>query len=67
MNFRERLKELRTARNMSQMALARATSISQNMIARWELGKGEPGASALLTLSQFFGVTIEYLLGVSDW
>lgn len=67
MNFRKRLKELRTERNMSQMDLAKATSLSQNMIARWELGKGEPNASALLALSQFFGVTIEYLLGVGEW
>lgn len=66
MKFNERLKELRLAHGMSQMQLARAVGISQSAIAKWELGKTEPTASAIILLAGFFGETTDYLLGVVD-
>ena len=66
MRFQERIKELRIQRNMSQMDLALATKISQSAIAKWELGKTEPTASAIITLAKFFGETTDYLLGMTD-
>ena len=66
MEFSKRLKELRTERNLSQMDLAVATKISQSAIAKWELNKTEPTASALITLSKFFGESVDYLLGLVD-
>ena len=66
MDFAKRLKELRKERNLSQMELATATKISQSAIAKWELGKTEPTASALVVLSEFFGESIEYLLGLES-
>ena len=66
MKFSERLKELRIEKNLSQMELAKKTDISQSAIAKWELGKTEPSASALLTLSLFFDVSVDYLIGKTD-
>ena len=66
MNFQERLKELRLANNMSQMDLALATGISQSAIAKWELGKTEPTATAIIVLAKFFDETTDYLLGLTD-
>lgn len=66
MKFSERLKELRQQRGLSQMQLAEQTGISQSAIAKWELGKTEPGASALITLAAFFGESVGYLLGLED-
>lgn len=66
MKFHERLKELRAAKGISQMDLAKETGISQSAIAKWELEKTEPTASALITLSQYFGETVDYLLGLQD-
>lgn len=66
MKFQERIKELRTQKNMSQMDLALATGISQSAIAKWELGKTEPTATAIITLAKFFEETTDYLLGVTD-
>ncbi len=66
MKFKDRLKELRVAHEMSQMQLARAVGISQSAIAKWELGKTEPTASAIILLAGFFGETTDYLLGVAD-
>ena len=64
--FAERLKELRKERGMSQMDLALATRISQSAIAKWELDKTEPTASALITLSKYFGESVDFLLGLTD-
>ena len=63
MIFGERLKELRAERKISQMELAKATGVSQSAVAKWELGKTEPTASALVKLSAYFGETVDYLLG----
>ena len=66
MEFKERLKELRTSKNLSQMQLANKLNISQSAIAKWELGKTEPTASAIILLSKFFGETTDYILGLED-
>ena len=66
MSFQERIKELRKANNLSQMDLSVATGISQSAIAKWELGKTEPTASAIIVLARFFGETTDYLLGLSE-
>ena len=66
MKFCERLKELRKERNLSQMDLALATNISQSAIAKWELGKTEPTATAIIVLAKFFNETTDYLLGLDD-
>ena len=66
MKFGERLKELRSEKSLSQMELSKATGISQSAIAKWELGKTEPTASAITTLADFFGESTDYLLGRYD-
>ena len=64
MIFSERLKELRQEHGLSQMGLAQKTGLSQSAIAKWELNKTEPTASALITLSKFFNESVDYLLGL---
>lgn len=60
------MQELRTDKGLSQMQLAKLTGLSQSAIARWELNKTEPTASALIVLSKFYGESIEYILGLTD-
>lgn len=48
------------------MELSKLTGISQSAIAKWELNKTEPTASALITLAEFFGESVDYLLGLKD-
>lgn len=64
MKFCERLKELRAEKGVSQMTLAKALGLSQSAVAKWELGKTEPTASALVALSEYFGESVDYLLGI---
>lgn len=66
MEFSKRLKELRIERGVSQLELGKATKISQSAIAKWELGKTEPTASALIALSLYFSESVDYLLGLTD-
>ncbi|MBQ7340099.1 MAG: helix-turn-helix transcriptional regulator [Clostridia bacterium] len=66
MEFKERLKELRLSKNLSQMQLAKKLGLSQSAIAKWELGKTEPTASAIIVLARFFNETTDYILGLED-
>ena len=63
MKYSERIKELRISKNLSQMQLSIKTGLSQSAIAKWELGKTEPTASAIITLAKFFNETTDYILG----
>lgn len=65
-DFSERLKELRTEKGLSQAQLAKELNVSQRSISSWETGFREPDFQMLVLLSKFFGVTTDYLLGVSD-
>lgn len=64
--FNERLKELRTAQNLSQTKLSELTGIPQNNISQWETGLRTPNAKFVIKLAAFFNVTTDYILGVSD-
>ena len=63
----KRIKELRTEMKISQQKLADLINESQSAIARWEMGKTEPTASAIIKLADVFGVCADYLLGRQDW
>lgn len=65
-NFSIRLKELRESKNFSQNQLSQNTKLSQANISRWETGEREPSIKAVILLADFFGVTTDYLLGVTD-
>ena len=66
MEFKDRLKELRENKGISQMQLAIKLNISQSAIAKWELGKTEPTASAIILLAKFFSETTDYILGLEE-
>ena len=64
--FAARLKELRGEMGIGQNRLAKELGLSNASISYWETGKQEPCASTLVKLASFFGVTIDYLLGLED-
>lgn len=66
MEFKDKLKELRLSKNLSQMQLSQQIGLSQSAIAKWELGKTEPTASAIIILAKFFNETTDYVLGLED-
>lgn len=66
MEFKDRLKELRIDRGLSQMQLAKELKLSQSAVAKWELGKTEPTASAIIAVAKYFNETTDFILGVTD-
>ena len=64
--FAERLKELRSEKELSQSQLSKATGLSHSAIVYWETEQRIPNANAIITLATFFGVTTDYLLGLED-
>lgn len=61
--FGERLKGLRQERGVGQVELAQAISVSKGIISLWENGLREPTMGNLMALADFFGETIDYLVG----
>ena len=64
--FGERLRELRKEKNLSIVELAKDLNVGKSIISYWERGENEPSLSSLIAISQFFGVSIEYLAGLED-
>lgn len=67
--FPERLKKLREERGLSQEELALKLDIPRTSITHYENPKGEvrlPRGKRLESIVDFFGVTVDYLLGRSD-
>ena len=64
--FCERLKELRIEKGVGQVELSKAINVSKGIISLWENGLREPKLSNLIVLAQFFGVSIDYLVGLEN-
>lgn len=64
--FSERLKELRIEKGVGQIELSKEINVSKGIISLWENGLREPKLSNLISLSQFFDVSIDYLVGLED-
>ncbi|MBE6760792.1 MAG: helix-turn-helix transcriptional regulator [Ruminococcaceae bacterium] len=61
----EKIKELRKAQNVTQEKLADYLNISYQAVSKWENGLALPDLSLIPALSNFFGVTADYLLDIS--
>ena len=62
----ERLKMLRTEKQIGQNFLAKELGISNSSISYWETGKQEPSAQAIFKLAKYFNVSSDYILGLKD-
>jgi len=60
------LKELRVLKRVSQQDVANSLCVSRQVYNNYELGKREPDYATIMKLSNYFGVTIDYLLGKTD-
>ena len=60
------LKKLRKQRGLTQIALQMRTGIDQALLSKFEAGKRLPTTEALLILSEFYNVSIDYILKRTD-
>ena len=58
----EKLYTLRKKSSLSQEQLAEALNVSRQAISKWEGGSATPESDKLLALSNYFGVSLDYLL-----
>lgn len=64
--FSKRFKQLRRDRQLTQGDLAHHFGVTQQAIAKWESGRALPGPETVSRTAEFFGVTTDYLLGLSE-
>ncbi|AFA48220.1 helix-turn-helix domain-containing protein [Acetobacterium woodii] len=66
MKFGDRLKSIRLKNDMTQEELGNLLNKSKNNISQYETGKREPDLETLNIISDYFKVSLDYLLGKSD-
>jgi len=64
--FGQRLKELRKERKLTQKAMAELVEKTERHYQDMEAGKINVPALTLIKLADFFGVTLDYLVGRRD-
>ncbi|EPW95330.1 helix-turn-helix transcriptional regulator [Streptococcus agalactiae] len=67
MGFPERLKVLRLEANLTQKDMAEKFEISQQAYAKWEKESANPTKNVITQLASFFNVTVDYLVGNTDY
>ena len=64
--FSIRIKELRVEGHLTQAQVAKEMGVTASTVTRWELGIQEPDYSTLARLADFYKVTTDYLLGLTN-
>ena len=64
--FSETMSALRRARGYSQRRAAADLNISQALLSHYENGAREPGLDFVCRACGYYGVSADYLLGLSD-
>lgn len=61
--MREKLKQLRKEKNLSQVEMANILNVHQTAISQWEQGRTTPDMQTLIKIADYFQVTVDSLLG----
>ena len=63
----QRLKELREEKGLTQKQLAEQLGINSVTYLHYEKSQREPPLSLLAEIARFYSVSVDYLLGLSDY
>ena len=66
MNYRTRMRNLREDRDLTQKEVANIINKSQQGYSHIEDGRAELKIDDLIKLCQFYGVTADYFIGLTD-
>ncbi len=61
-----RIRDLREDRDLSQAEVAKIIKTTQQQYSKIEIGKADISAEKLLLLADFYGVSVDYILGRTD-
>ena len=67
MQYVRRIRDLREDADLTQQQVASVLGTSQTMYARYERGANEMPVRHLIRLAKYYGVTMDYLCGLSDY
>lgn len=62
--FEDRLKQLREAKGLSRQNISNMLDIKPRTYASYENNEREPDSEILIKFAKFFGVSVDYLLGI---
>lgn len=65
--FPERLRRLRERKQVKRCVLSELCGLNRNAIKRYELGEAEPTLTTITSIADYFEVSVDYLLGLSDY
>lgn len=65
-NLSSQLKKIRLEHNYTQRQVADGIGIAEQAYQRYEYGRTVPSALVLISLADFFNVSLDYLVGRSD-
>ena len=66
MSFSDRIIQLKNERKLLQKDIASSVGLSLRAYQYYEKGQKEPTLSVLLRLADYFDVSLDYLVGLSD-
>ena len=61
-----RIRDLREDKDLTQKQIDEIINMSQTGYNQYEIGKNDIPTKVLIQLSQFYGTSIDYLLGLTD-
>lgn len=64
-DFGKRLKKLRNEKGLTQQQVADRVWVSKAVVSSYEIGTRAPSYEVLIKLAKLFGVSTDFLLGVS--
>lgn len=65
--FPERLRKLREKKRLKRYVLSERCGLNSDAIRRYELGTAKPTMDALKSIADEFGVSVDYLMGRTDY
>lgn len=66
MNIADRIQNLRKSKGISQEELADKMGVSRQAVSKWESQQSTPDIGKIIIMSDYFGVTTDYLLKGGD-
>ena len=61
-----RIRDLREDHDLTQREMAKILNCSQQVYSNYELGQRDIPTDILIKLSAFYGVSVDYILGISN-
>lgn len=65
--FRQRLKDLRIKQKRSRIVVSELCGLPSDAIRRYERGEAMPNVESLIAIADYFCVSVDYLIGRTNY